>query len=268
MHVAGPYQISCDGESGGYFLWNDHGLEIYFPSRCSQQRVQVAVSTFLPIKNEVYPGTHIVSAVYQFNCDTERFDKAFTLHMQHCVELQSPEDCQKVCFVVVQDGRSYVKYGHFEVGKSYGTVTLDRFCYIFIVWELYIFWRMIILPFSGNQDNLSTQAPSDRLSNISILGSIEAHEEELSTSQNDHTGNSQSASEQQLVSSEAVSSISSVVTAPRPPPYKYEAMISLPKDHRGLTNWSSYYSIYHDCGTWRQVRSQLFIALTMLHYDD
>ena len=247
LHVAGPYQISCDGESGGYFVWNDHGLEIYFPSRCSQQCVQVAVSTSLPIKNEVYPGTHIVSAVYQFNCDTERFDKAFTLHLQHCVKLQSPEDCQKMCFVVVQDGRSDVKYGHFEVGKSYGTVTLDRFCHIFIVWA-HRFWRMVLLPFLGNQDNSSPQAPSDQLS------SLEAQVEELSTSQSDNTGSSQSTNGQQLVSSEAVSPISSVV-GPDTPTYKYEAMISLPGDHRSLTHWSSYYSIYYGNDIWRQVCS-------------
>ena len=200
MYAAGPYPISFNGESGGYFVWKEYGLEIYFPSRCSQQHDQVTVSVFLPIKNEVYPGAYIVSAVYQFNCDTERFDKAFTLHLQHWVELQSPEDCQKMCFVVVQDGRSDVKYGHFEVGKSYGTITLDRFCHVFIVWA-YRLWRMVVQPFS-----------------------------------------------------EAVLSISSMITTTTPP-YKYEAMISLPRDHHSLTNWRSYYSIYYDSAAWRQVCS-------------
>ena len=254
MHVAGPYQISCDGESGGYFVWNDHGLEMYFPSGCSQQHVQVAASTFLPIKNEIYPGTHIVSAVYQFNCNVNRFDKAFTLHLQHCVKLQSPEECQKMCFVVVHNGSSVVKYGYFEAGKSYGTVTLDRFCHIFIV-MVHRFWknvRMVVLPILGNQHNSLPQAPSDQQSNNSRLSGVEEHKGELSTSQSDHAESSQSACGQQHVFSEAVSPISSAIGSDTTT-YQYEAMISLPGDHHGLTNWSSYYSIYHDLGTWRQV---------------
>ena len=261
MHAAGPYQISCDGEGGGYFVWSNCGLEINFPSRCSQRHVQVAASTFLPLKNEIYPGTHIVSAVYQFNCDIERFDKAITLRLQHCVKLQSPEDCQKMRFVVVQDDSCDVKYGHFEVGKSYGTVTLDRFCHIFIVWicALWKAIRIAVLPLSGNQDNssLRIQAPSNHRSDSSRLSNVETHVEELTTSQSDRTGSFQSASGQELGSSEAVTPSSSMVDATSPT-YKYEAMIGLPKiDHHFTNGWSSYYSIYYDYGTWRQVCIQL-----------
>ena len=248
MHAAGPYQISCDGKSGGHFLWKDHGLEIYFPSRCSQLHVQVAASTFLPIKNELYPGTHIVSAVYQFICNVERFDKAFTLHLQHCVKLQSPEDCQKMCFVVVQDGCSDIKYGYFEVGKPYGTVTLDRFCRIFIAW-VHELWKTIciaVLSLLSDQENSSPQihASSDYQSNNNTLNSVEEHVEKCTTSQSDHTG-----------SSPSVSPSFGMVDATSPP-YKYEAMIGLPKDgHHSTNGWSSYYSIYYNYGTWRQVCS-------------
>ena len=259
MHAAGPYQISFNGESGGCFVWNDHGLEIYFPSRCSQRHVQVAASTFLPIKNEIYPGTHIVSAVYQFNCDIERFDKKFTLCLQHCVKLQSPEDCQKMCFVVVQDDRSDIKYGHFDIGKSYGTVTLDRFCHIFIAW-VHELWKTLricvaVLSLLGDQDNSSPQihAPNNQQSNSSRLSSEEACVEEPSTSQSGRTGSSQSATGQDHGSSEALTPSSSMVDTTSPP-YKYEAMIGLPKDgHHSTNSWSSYYSIYHDLGIWRQV---------------
>ena len=250
MHVAGPSQISCNGESGGHFVWKDYGLEVNFPSRCIQQHVQVAVSTFLPVKSEIYPGTHIVSAVYQFNCDIEKFDKAFTLHLQHCVKLQSPEDCQKMHFVVVQDGSCDLNYGHFEAGKSYGTVTLDRFCHVFIAWvrELWTTIRIAVLPLSPQ-----IQAPSNHPSSNSRLPGVEEHIEKPSTSQSDHTESSQSATGQELISSEVVSPSSSMADATSPP-YKYEAMISLPKDdYRSTNSWNSYYSIYYNCGTWRQV---------------
>ena len=248
MHAAGPYQISCDGECGGYFVWKDHGLEVNFPPKCSQQLVQVTTNTFLPIKNEVYPGVHFVSAVYQFNCNIERFDKPFTLCLQHCVKLQSPEDCQKMRFIVVEDGSSFVKYGNFEVGKSYGTVTLERFCYIFTVWIREL-WRKFCITVLG-QDNSSQQALSNQSNNSSNI-SVVVHSIE---SQADYTGSPQSVIRQQLGSTEVVSGVVDFnhVTSP---PYKYEAMIGLPKDHCNLTEWSGYYSIYYDYGTWRQVCS-------------
>ena len=251
MHAAGFYQINYDGESGGYFVWNDCGLKVNFPSQCSRQPVQITANTFLPVKNEIYPGVHIVSAVYQFNCDIERFDKPFTLCLQHCVKLQSSEDCQKMRFIIMQDGSSDAKCGRFEAGESFGIVSLDRFCHIFIVWirELWNKICLVVLPLSANQDNSSQQVAS----NHSYNKSIEAHVKELSTSQAAHTGSFQSTSGQQHGSSQALSSNSTVVDD-NSPPYKYEAMISLPRDHHCLTNsWSGYYSIYYDYGTWRQV---------------
>ena len=240
MHVDGPYQIDCDGESGGYFAWNDCGLAINFPPKCSQQHIQVITNIFLPAENEVYPGVHIVSAVYQFKSDIKWFDKPFTLRLQHCIKLQSPEDCQNMRFIVVQDGSNDVKYGHFEAGKSYGTVTLNKFCYLFIVWipELWKNIRIVVLPLSGDQDDSSQQVPSDS----------QEYSVELSTPHTNYRRNSQSSSAQQHDSSE-----SGPPNSNASPPYKYEAMIGLPKDHHQLNGWSCFYSIYVNYGSWRKV---------------
>ena len=248
MCVDGPHQISCDGESGGYFVWNDCGLEINFPPKCSQQQVQVTTNIFLPIENEVYRGVHIVSAVCQFNCNIKRFDKHFTVRLQHCVKLHSPEDCQKMRFIVMQDDSNDVRYGSFEAGKSYGTVALDKFCRIFIIWigEQWKNIRIIVLPLSGDQDDLSQQVPSSWSSNSgSQVSSVE-----LSSSSTDHRGSSQSASEQQHNSSQSVPPNSNTS-----PTYNYEAMIGLPKDHHELNKWIGFYSIYVNCGSWRKVCS-------------
>ena len=166
IHVDGPYQISCDGESGGYFMWKNCGLAINFPPKCSQQHIKLTTNTFLPVENEVYPGVHIVSAVYQFDCNIERFNKPFILRLQHCVKLQSPEDCQKMRFIVLQDGSNYVKYGSFEVGKCYGIVHLNRFCHIFIIWidEPWKNIHIIVLPVSSDGDSSSQQVPSNQSS--------------------------------------------------------------------------------------------------------
>ena len=238
--VDGPYEVNCDGQSGGCFVWKDCGLEISFPSECSQQHIQVTMSTFLPIKNKVHPGMHIVSAVYQFNCNIERFDKAFTLRLQHCIELQSPEDCQKMRFVIHHGDSNDMKYGCFEAGKSYGTVKLNRFCYIFIIW-IHESWkniRVIVLPLSGDKDNSSLASSQHSSSGSSA---------EFSISQTDQRENSQSADDRQHISSVPPDAIDDS------PPYKYEAMFCLPKNHHQLLNWSGVYSIYYNLGEWRDV---------------
>ena len=195
---------------------------------------------------------HIVSAVYQFNCNIRRFDKPFTLRLQHCIEVESLEDCQKIRFIIQRDDSNDVKHGHFEVGKSYGTVNLHRFSRVFIVWinEL---WRNIctcILPVT-HQDNTSLQVSNIRQSNIIPRS--------YSTLHTDHRAPSQSASGQQYDS--LVPSVASCDTGKEhtkikhasSPVYKYESMIGLPKDYCQLTDWSCVYSIYVKLGGWGKV---------------
>ena len=204
---------------------------------------------------------HIVSAVYQFNCNIQRFDKAFTLRLQHCIEIQSQEDCQKMRFIIQHGGSNDVKYGHFVVGNSYGTVNLHKFCHVFIVWVREL-WRSIctiILPVTDGQDNAPLQVSNNQKSSTRSEG----HSKEISTSQN-QTTLSQSASGQQHDSS--VSSNSGVASCDAEkehtkikhvssPVYKYESMIGLPRDYCHLTDWSAVYSIYIKLGGWRKVCS-------------
>ena len=103
------------------------------------------MSTFLPIKNEIHASIHIVSAVYQFKCNIERFDEAFTLRLQHCIELQSPEDCQNLRFIIQHGDSNDVKYGHYEVGNSYGTVNLNKFCHVLFVNHGEVFVQLFYL---------------------------------------------------------------------------------------------------------------------------
>ena len=195
----------------------------------------------------MYPGMHIVSAVYQFNCNIKRFDKAFTLRLQHCIKLQSPEDCQKMRFVIQHDDSNDMKYGCFEAGQSYGTVKLNRFCHIFII-MIHDPWKnihVIVLPLSGNEGNSS---PS------SIQQSTSASVEH-STSQTDQRGISQSADDRQS-SVESVPTNTNVgdFTTAGSTPYKYEAMFCLPKNHLQLLDWRGAYSIYNKLKEWRDVR--------------
>ena len=233
-------------------MWKNCGLAINFAPKCSQQHIKLTTNTFLPIENEVYPGVHIVSAVYQFDCNIERFNKPFILRLQHCVKLQSPEDCQKMRFMVLQDGSNYVKYGSFEVGKCYGIVRLNRFCHIFIIWidEPWKNIHIIVLPVSSDGDSSSQQVPSNQSSDSGIQA-------ELSTSQANQRESYQLPNGQQHVPSESVPSNSSACNSnfPTSPPFMYGAMIGLPKNHCNLREWSSIYSIHVNLEAWRNVCS-------------
>ena len=188
---------------------------------------------------------HIVSAVYQFNCNVERFDKAFTLRLQHCIKLQSPEDCQKMRFVIQHDDSNDMKYGCFEAGKSYGTVKLNRFCHVFIIW-IHEPWKnigVIVLPLSGGEDN-SSPSSIQQSTSTSL---------EHSGSQTDQRGISQSANDQQS-SIPPNASVGDFTTA-NSTPYRYKAMFCLPRDHCQLLDWRGAYSIYYNLGEWKHVRT-------------
>ena len=132
---------------------------------------------------------HIVSAVYQFNCNIKRFDKAFTLRLQHCIKLRSPEDCQRMRFVIQHDDSNDMKYGCFEAGQSYGTIKLNRFCQIFII-LIHEPWkniRVIVLPLSGDEGN----------SSLSSIQQSSGASVEHSPSQTNQRGIFQSADDQQ-----------------------------------------------------------------------
>ena len=191
---------------------------------------------------------HIVSAVYQFNnCNIKRFDKAFTLRLQHCIKLRSPEDCQRMRFVIHHDDSNDMKYGCFEAGQCYGTIKLNRFCHVFIILiqEPWKNIRVIILPLSVDEGNSS-------LSSIQQSSSGTGTSVEHSTSQTDERGISQSADDQQ--SSVPPNTSVGDLTTTDSPPYEYEAMFCLPQNHCQLLDWKGFYSIYKNLGEWRDVR--------------
>ena len=185
---------------------------------------------------------HIVSAVYQFNCNIKRFDKAVMLRLQHCIKLQSPEDCQRLRFVIQHDDSNDMKYGCFDAGQSYGTVKLNKFCHVFIILihELWKNIRVIVLPLSGDEDN----------SSLSSIQQSTSESVEQSTSQTNERGIPQSSDDPQS-SVPPNTSVGDFTTAS--PPYRYEAMFCLPKDHDQLLDWRGAYSIYNNLGEWRDV---------------
>ena len=257
IHVDGPYQINFDGQFGGCFSWNECGLQLTFPHRCSQQNVEITMSTFLPFRNEIHPGLYIVSEMFKFHCNVKKFDKSFTLCLQHCIDLRSSEDCHNMCFIIQHGDTTDVKCGHFEVGSSCGTVELNMFCCISIAWiaELLSF-KMIVSPVSDTPDvkDNSSQVISTQPSSTSSEPFCDksppsnSHHSDQQYSSTDSpskvdAGFCEKASEQEVVKNL--------------PPHKYEEMLVLPIDHSQLAKWNGIYLVYVKKPQWRQVCSSL-----------
>ena len=254
-------KINFDGKNGGHFVWNDFGLEIIFPPECSQEHIQITINVFLPAGNEVYPGVHVVSAVYQFNTDIEQFDKPFTIRLQHCVELHSPEDCQCMCFVIYCGDNIQMKYGNFHIDDCYGTLDLSKIKFIFIQWiqglresDQIVPTQIVLSGYHSKTDSVKLASDSDSdsegtSSGLCILGEFSEHDKNQQVS---------------LVLSYLVDSSTCNVAKEEgeekpiiPPPWVYEGMLVLPKYHYLLTKWTGVYSIYIKLAAWRIVSNYI-----------
>ena len=247
MSVDGPYQINCDGQIGGAFVWNDCGLELTFPPKCSKQNIKITVSALLPVRNEVHPGVYIVSAVFKFHCNVKKFDKDFTLCLQHCINIKSSEDCHNMCFIIQHGDASDIKYGHFEAGNSYGSIALNKFCCISVAWIREILRSLnfqMIMP-----DNQNKEQPS-RIDSEIILdkGTTPKNNHKVSHSLGDQHCSSQSADDIDEWKKDQED-----INKADFPCHKYEEMVALPKDHSKLTKWTGIYSVYVRKKAWRIV---------------
>ena len=220
IHVDQSYKIDCVGRIGGSFAWNDCGMELTFYPDHSMGNIEVTMSAFLPIRKEIYPGVYVVSAIYQFDCNIKSFDIPFSLHLQHCVNLHSSEDIQKMYFISQQsDSDSYhinIQNGIFKNESYYGTLYLNSFCTLYIVWsQKENFQAAPINIVKMNIDHSETA--SDIIKNVTSC--YMDNEQEIS----------------------------------KPLPWSYEWMLALPKDHHSLENWNGIFSVYVKLAALRKV---------------
>ena len=242
-HVDGPYQINCDGQIGGSFVWNDCGLELTFPPKCSQQNIQVTMSASLPIAQEVHPGVYIVSAVYKFDCNIKTFDIPFILHLQHCVKLQSADDCHKMRFISQHGDKIDIKHGNFEVDNCYGTLNLNRFCTEYVTWSKDYQEAQVHEVVSPHQNDCNSESCS-----VNIAGGDSS---EITTDVFSASPLNSSSTSSVDVSSYNTEKEQEQFESP---PFRYEWMLALPKDHFKLTTWNGIYSVYIKLQQWRKVR--------------
>ena len=258
MHVDGPYKVNFDGQVGGSFVWNDYGLELTFPTKCLRQNVEITINTLLPFRNEIHPGVYIVSEIFKFHCNVQKFDKSFTLCLQHCINLQSLEDCRKMCFIIQHGNTTDMRCGHFEVGSSCGTIKLNRFCCISIAWmtELwkYINVQMNLLPVPETPDGQDNSLQTVSTQPGSNSSEVSSNKFSTSKNQQSHQQCNSTLSPSEVDTSKITKEQEKAKPTPSPA-HKYEEMFALPKDHSQLAKWNGIYSIYVKKAAWRKVCS-------------
>ncbi|XP_065915423.1 uncharacterized protein [Dysidea avara] len=254
--IGGPFLISCDGQTGRYFVWREHGLQLYLPANCARKRILVTVSSYIPFKSQPSPGVHIVSSIYHLRTNIKQFSNFVTLHLQHCVKLKSEEDCQKMCFIIHnKDGKTTVD-GKFHIGHSYGTIEVTKFCYIYIAWEAE---RGInIRPLNDQQeDGVQEDANSGPLNN----GSSEEPSHPSSAGGQQNSSNGDHGNDGLMLKPSTSMESNKSLAEEAGPTYVYEDMLAVPSNRLSITNksWNGIYSIYRNLEGWRSFSIEVMV---------
>ena len=201
-------------------------MELTFLPECSQQQIEVTMNAYLPIKNQIRPGVCIVSAIYQFDCNIKKFDIPFILHLQHCVNLQSSEDCQKMCVISQHGDSTSIEDGSFISGSYYSTLYLNTFCTKYIIW-------------SQEENNQAIQ--------INVVEMPDKNEQSGShNTEQSSSSTSPCNGENEQKQSDSLSLC-------------YEWMLALPQNHLTLKKWNGMFCVYVKLAAMRTVSIHNYI---------
>ena len=100
------------------------------PPGCADETVTVTLEAYLPSSTQEHC---ILSAVFDVTTSVETLKKPVTLHIPHCVNIKSEEDKERLRFLILHKDSHEFKKGYFKIGKSFGSVELDKFSKAMIV---------------------------------------------------------------------------------------------------------------------------------------
>jgi len=235
LHIGGPFRFSFDCQAGLHLIWKNYGLQAYLPANCSNLLLQVAVSSYLPFNSQLRPGAHIVSSIYHLQANVKQFDNAITLYVQHCVKLNSEEDCKKMYFVKQHENDLNFFDGKFTVGGSYGIIEVTNFCNVYIVYEAEKSMRALYgMQSDVVQDQPSGTSPTSPSIDLPL---------QSSTIQNDD--------------SECANANTGITF----PSYAYEGMLVVPSSRFSIVDkdWNGVYSIYPKLEGWKKVHTVIVL---------
>ena len=126
------FSIDIDGEPSQPFEWEDHGLKIVAPAASLPQLSEIAIVALVAGKFAFPSGTKLVSGVYAIAC-SEKLNQPIQLSIQHCVDLQKPEQAKLLSFMRAKCSQSELPYtfkhldgGEFPLDSQYGNIMLEQ----------------------------------------------------------------------------------------------------------------------------------------------
>ena len=134
------------------FTWERYGLLLSAPAEIlpSSETCKVAITALAGGDFEFPKGSELVSAVYVVSI-SKTLLKLITVNIQHCVALETPEQCKSLQFVraTLNNGGLPFQFkllqgGQFTPGSQYGSISCTQFSLIGIL-------------FGGNREEDNTE---------------------------------------------------------------------------------------------------------------
>ena len=133
-------QGSCKPQ---FFDWKKYGLSLSAPNGIilPSETCEVAITALAGGEFEFPKGSELVSAIYAITISKPLL-KPLTIEIQHCVALETPEQCNSLQFVRATFNNGGLPYlfevlpgGCFSQGNRYGSISCTQFCLIGISLE-------------------------------------------------------------------------------------------------------------------------------------
>ena len=226
-------KIECDGRFGGSYLWEGHDFAMSLPPGCADENITISLQAYLPSSTQEHP---LGSAVFDVTTNIKKFKKPITICFPHCLKVGSEKDKEKLRFVIFHDDSYEYKKGYFEIGKSFGSIEIEK-CSKFSIGEITrTVLTYLIAPFQSCITSLSS---THSLAQPHYVTMVESSLREGYTSE---------------INAERNTKI-------------YVDFLILPKRHEKKIDWHGIYSIAQDIPTYWQVNFISYKCICSYKYN-
>ena len=141
-NLIGDVEVGMFDERGGVFHSHKHGVTILLPAEAIPSgilaEIKFAATLIAPIK--LPSSKSPVSAIYWL-CMDVMLQKAIEVRLPHFANIKNKTQSKKLQFLksthspvdIIDSSTSNIIEGEFPIGESYGSLTVNHFCYYCIV---------------------------------------------------------------------------------------------------------------------------------------
>ena len=166
--VGSSEKIEFDGRCGGSYLWEGHDFAMLLPPGCADENITINLQAYLPSSTQEHC---LVSAVFDVTTNIEKFKKPVTVRFPHCINIRSENDQEKLWFVIFHNDSYEFKKGYFEIGESFGSITIDKFSKLCISEITGTIFTYLISPLQFCLTSLISTCTSTQPQNVTMVES-------------------------------------------------------------------------------------------------